>query len=104
MPPPFSASALSLISMRADGDEPFFLMVSFPDPHHPFNPPGKYWDMYKPEQFPVPEAFRRNDWTPPPFVQQHLEERDTGKANLDGMSTIGVSAREAQEAGRSPAA
>ncbi len=36
---------------EAQGDEPFFLMVSFPDPHHPFNPPGKYWDMYKPEQF-----------------------------------------------------
>ena len=41
----------------ADADAPFFLMVSFPDPHHPFNPPGKYWDMYKPEQFPPPEAF-----------------------------------------------
>ena len=51
--------------------QPFFLMVSFPDPHHPFNPPGKYWDMYKPEQFPVPEAFSRNDWTPPALVQQH---------------------------------
>lgn len=21
-------------------------MVSWPDPHHPFTPPGKYWDMY----------------------------------------------------------
>ena len=33
-------------------------MVSFPDPHHPFNPPGKYWDMYRPDEFSVPEAFR----------------------------------------------
>ena len=57
----------------AKEDEPFFLMVSFPDPHHPFNPPGKYWDMYKPEQFAVPEAFSRNDWTPPPLVQTHLQ-------------------------------
>ena len=79
-------------------DEPFFLMVSFPDPHHPFNPPGKYWDMYKPEQFPVPEAFRRNDWTPPALVQNIIKEREAGKANLTGMGTIGVSAREAQEA------
>ena len=53
----------------ADRDAPFFLMVSFTDPHHPFNPPGKYWDMYKPEQFAVPEAFSRNDWTPPALVQ-----------------------------------
>ena len=73
-------------------------MVSFPDPHHPFNPPGKYWDMYKPEQFPVPEAYPRNDWTPPALVQNIFKERETGKANLTGMGTIGVSAREAQEA------
>ena len=79
-------------------DEPFFLMVSFPDPHHPFNPPGKYWDMYKPEQFLVPEAFSRNDWTPPTLVQNIFKERESGKANLTGMGTIGVSASEAQEA------
>jgi arylsulfatase A-like enzyme len=80
------------------GDEPFFLMVSFPDPHHPFNPPGKYWDMYKPEQFPAPAAFSRNDWTPPALVQNIIKERETGQANLSGMNTIGVTAREAQEA------
>ena len=82
----------------AEPAAPFFLMVSFPDPHHPFNPPGKYWDMYKPEQFPVPEAFLRNDWTPPALIRAIIEERETGKANLAGMSTIAVSAREAQEA------
>lgn len=83
---------------EADGEAPFFLMVSFPDPHHPFNPPGKYWDMYKPDDFPVPEAFRRNDWTPPTLVQSIIKERESGKANLTGMNTIGVSPREAQEA------
>ena len=93
-----SASAPAPISTRPKDDEPFFLMVSFPDPHHPFNPPGKYWDMYKPEQFPVPEAFSRNDWTPPALVQNIIKERESGKANLTGMGTIGVSAREAQEA------
>ena len=96
--------ATSFLGERAEAyldeaeDEPFFLMVSFPDPHHPFNPPGKYWDMYKPEQFPVPEAFTRNDWTPPTLVQNIFKERESGKANLTGMGTIGVSAREAQEA------
>jgi len=38
------------------------------NPHHPFNPPGKYWDMYKPEQFPVPEAFRRQSIARVPFI------------------------------------
>jgi len=83
---------------ESDRDAPFFLMVSFPDPHHPFNPPGKYWDLYKPDQFPVPEAFQRNDWTPPALVQNIIKEREAGKANLAGMNTIGVTAREAQEA------
>ncbi len=83
---------------QADADAPFFLMVSFPDPHHPFNPPGKYWDMYEPEQFPAPEAFSRRDWTPPTLIRNIWRDRDTGKANLDGMNSIGVTAREAQEA------
>ncbi|MBI1205522.1 MAG: sulfatase-like hydrolase/transferase [Rhodopseudomonas sp.] len=81
-----------------DDDTPFFLMVSFPDPHHPFNPPGKYWDMYKPAQFPVPEAFSRNDWTPPPHVQEVIDARDRGTANLKGMRSIATTPREAQEA------
>jgi arylsulfatase A-like enzyme len=83
---------------RQKGDAPFFLMVSFPDPHHPFNPPGKYWDMYSPAAFPVPEAYLRNDWTPPKHVRAVLDARAAGKANLTGMNTIAVSAREAQEA------
>jgi arylsulfatase A-like enzyme len=83
---------------HADRDAPFFLMVSFPDPHHPFNPPGKYWDMYSPIDFPVPEAYLRNDWMPPRHVQAVLDERTAGNANLTGMNTIGVCAREAQEA------
>lgn len=83
---------------ETQAERPFFLMVSFPDPHHPFNPPGRYWDMYDPDDFPVPEAFTRNDWTPPPHVRAALEQRERGEANLEGMRTIGVSAREAQEA------
>lgn len=84
--------------LRGAGEAPFFLMVSFPDPHHPFNPPGRYWDLYRPEDFPVPEAFRRNDWTPPPHVAAAIAARERGEAELSGMNTIAVTAREAQEA------
>ncbi|MEM9231642.1 MAG: sulfatase-like hydrolase/transferase [Pseudomonadota bacterium] len=86
------------LAEQAQCDEPFFLMVSWPDPHHPFNPPGKYWDMYDPDDMQVPEAFTRNDWTPPPHVRGVIEERESGNAALQGMSAIGCSAREAQEA------
>jgi len=79
-------------------EQPFFLMVSFPDPHHPFNPPGKYWDLYKPEQFPVPEAFGRNDWVPPPHVAAVIAEREQGKTNLNSQFSFTTTPREAQEA------
>ena len=56
--------------------------------------------MYRPEQFAVAgRHFTRNgDWTPPALVQNIIKEREAGKANLTGMNTLGVSAREAQEA------
>ncbi|WP_353475947.1 sulfatase-like hydrolase/transferase (plasmid) [Salipiger sp. H15] len=90
--------ACAWLEARKDSDRPFFLMVSWPDPHHPFNPPGEYWDMYSPDDMPVPVAFTSNDWTPPPHVAGVLGAREDGKANLRGMNAIGCSAREAQEA------
>ncbi len=40
-----------------DDDRPFLLVASFPDPHHPFTPPGKYFDMYDPAGIALPESF-----------------------------------------------
>nr|MCS5628477.1 sulfatase-like hydrolase/transferase [Planctomycetota bacterium] len=37
--------------------EPWFLQCSFPDPHHPFTPPGEWWDAYDPNAMPVSETF-----------------------------------------------
>ena len=84
--------------VEAAGGGPFFLMVSFPDPHHPFNPPGRYWNAYRPEDMPVPPAFERNDWTPPPHVAALHRQREEGEAALRGMNSIGCSLREALEA------
>ena len=87
------------LKSRKGNSKPFFLMVSFPDPHHPFTPPGKYWDMYKPEDMPVPEAYSANDWDPPEYVK--IAERDRQKDPSLGQQsgfTIAVSQREAQEA------
>lgn len=41
-----------------DGEKPFFIWCSFPDPHHPFSPPAPWFDMYDPETIrfePVPD-------------------------------------------------
>ncbi|MFM9270424.1 sulfatase [Halomonas elongata] len=39
---------------RQQADTPFALVVSFPDPHHPFTPPGRYWSMYDPDDVMLP--------------------------------------------------
>ncbi|MDX1797759.1 MAG: sulfatase-like hydrolase/transferase [Candidatus Lokiarchaeia archaeon] len=38
-------------------DKPFYFHCSFPDPHYPVCPPGKYRDMYKPENMELPLNF-----------------------------------------------
>jgi arylsulfatase A-like enzyme len=35
----------------------FFLHCSFPDPHHPVCPPGKYKEIYKPDDIELPSNF-----------------------------------------------
>jgi arylsulfatase A-like enzyme len=49
---------------QAKTDKPFFLKMSFPDPHHPFNPPGKYWDMYDPADMELPASFGKGELPP----------------------------------------
>jgi len=58
------------------GGNPLFMMLSYPDPHHPFTPPGKYWDMYKPEDMPVPESFHTNTAPPPNVAWAHQRRED----------------------------
>jgi arylsulfatase A-like enzyme len=82
---------------RTDG-KPFFVQCSFPDPHHPFTPPGKYWDMYDPRQIALPPSYNTGEHPLPPHLQQLYIERDQGKANRDGQRTIAVTEREAREA------
>lgn len=59
--------AVDYIKSRTGEDAPFFAFVSFPDPHHPFNPPGKYWDMYSPDQFEVTLPYDAHQNPTPPM-------------------------------------
>ena len=79
-------------------DRPFFIQCSFPDPHHPFTPPGKYWDMYDPREIRLPPSFNSGERQLPPHLQQLYSERQQGKANRDGQRTFAVTEREAREA------
>lgn len=81
------------ITERKDDDAPFFAFVSFDDPHHPFNPPGKYWDMYDPEDFEVPENFHNSD----DHALGWLKSEDT-KLKKDGPFVFPVTEQQAKEA------
>ena len=49
--------SIDWIESKATDDDPWFLQCSFPDPHHPFTPPGDYAHMYDPADMILPETF-----------------------------------------------
>lgn len=62
-----------LTSRAAAGDgRPFFLQVSFPDPHHPFTPPGRFWDMFDPRDIEIPANFAAGDVAPLRNLRENL--------------------------------
>jgi arylsulfatase A-like enzyme len=82
----------------ATDDKPFFIQCSYPDPHHPFTPPGKYWSMYPPDDVPLPPSFRAAHADLPPHVQWLYGQRDSGKAVKHTQALFACSEREAREA------
>ena len=71
---------LERIANGAYENKPFFLHCSFPDPHQPVCPPGKYKDMYKPEDINLPSNF--NDG------QKLLEHKFLGKYIKIGFEPV----------------
>lgn len=45
------------IDRAVQEERPFFIHASWPDPHHPFTPPGDYYGMYSPSAMPLPASF-----------------------------------------------
>lgn len=78
---------------RASDDAPFFLQMSFPDPHHPFTPPGKYWDMYDPEKMELPDTFSKGSLPPIQAMKKALED---GTDPRDNQSPFAVTEAEAR--------
>lgn len=94
--------AIDWIKAHASDDQPFLLMVSFTDPHHPFNPPGRYWDMYNPDDMIVPANFAgmeggtplyrhfRNRKGEPGLAREALENIDETQARQAMALTAGM--------------
>jgi arylsulfatase A-like enzyme len=81
----------------AKDDAPFFLMCSFADPHHPFTPPGRYWDLYRPQDIPLPRSFHASNRLPPHVAALHAA-RDQGRAVKHTPQMFACTEQEAREA------
>ncbi|MFX1419077.1 MAG: sulfatase [Promethearchaeota archaeon] len=71
-------NTINFLERYSDGkyeNKPFFLHCSFPDPHYPVCPPGKYRNIYKPEDMELPESFNNiENLYKHPFLGKYLRE------------------------------
>lgn len=49
--------SVDFIESRSHDGSPWFLFASYPDPHHPFAPPGEWYDRHDPADMALPETF-----------------------------------------------
>ncbi len=85
---------IAYLEQCAKAENPFFIQMSFPDPHHPFTPPGKYWDMFNPDDMPVPASFGKGDLPP---LKQMVDVMRDGSDLRDNQAPFAVTERETQE-------
>ncbi|MEV7604802.1 sulfatase-like hydrolase/transferase [Paenarthrobacter sp. NPDC089322] len=76
-----SEKAIEHLKDAAGQDQPFFMFVSFPDPHHPFSPPAGYADLYDPKDLPLPLGFEQDHSASPAHVRAMIEHRGTPNAD-----------------------
>jgi arylsulfatase A-like enzyme len=89
---------IAYLEAQAKSGAPFFLQCSFPDPHHPFTPPGRYWDLYKPQDMELPVSFRIGNRKLPPHALALHAARDNGSRNGNSPAAFAVNEQEAREA------
>lgn len=90
------ASEWLVAHQRAHAEQPFALVCSFPDPHHPWTPPGKYWDMYDPQdiELPLSAKYQENAST---WVNWLSQDRSAGRSELEGQRMFAANEREIRE-------
>ncbi len=87
-----------VLDQVARGDTPFFIQCSFPDPHHPFTPPGRFWDLVQPEAVTLPASFHAQLVDPPPAIPWLRAQRKGNAAFRPGYGSFACSEQEAREA------
>ncbi|WP_343563780.1 sulfatase family protein [Kiloniella sp. b19] len=69
-------------------DDPFFLFVSFPDPHHPFSPPRPWSELHCPENMPLPEVKDGELCKMPAYISDGMDE--SSKSYVDFLVRPGA--------------
>lgn len=77
---------IETLRSRSSEAEPFFLVASFPDPHHPFTPPGEYWNRYDPADIDLPETFDDPLSEAPPHIRAMKRSQGEQKDAYLGFS------------------
>lgn len=78
--------SVDFIERAATDPRPWMLQVSFPDPHHPFTPPGRYWDLYDPADVKVPTTFDVADDALMPHLRRWRAHRGEQKGRMSPWS------------------
>ena len=80
------------------GAAPFFIQCSFADPHHPFTPPGRYWDLFRPEDMELPATFATTGHDEPPALAWLRAQRQAQPQFRPGYGAFACTEQEAREA------
>ncbi|MCP5028599.1 MAG: sulfatase-like hydrolase/transferase [Actinomycetia bacterium] len=86
--------SVAFIEEASAAGTPWMLQCSFPDPHHPFTPPGAYADRYGPADVELPASFAADHTNLMPHVARMLEQR----GSWSGMSPWAVTEQQFREA------
>jgi len=79
---------LERLQAHAGANKPFFHWASFCDPHHPFTPPGRYWNRYNPKEVELPASFFNKDRSE--LLENLYSLRRQNLANENGTGAIAV--------------
>jgi arylsulfatase A-like enzyme len=74
-PTTFIAERSIAAIVETPSDQPLMLQCSFPDPHHPFTPPGRFYDMYSPSGVEIPSTFTDGHDRSMPHIKRMISDR-----------------------------
>lgn len=70
--------AKQAVNVIDQATQPFFLFVSFPDPHHPFSPPRPYCNRFDPDEMPLPHKVSGELDKMPPYYRNIFRPGNKG--------------------------